>query len=82
MEDFRIELTVKQDKIYYFIVKFFIENKCPPTYRNIAEHFNFTVKGAVDHVAALKKKNWVKDYKKIIPNDIEIVFTEYQGEKA
>lgn len=77
-EDFRPQLTDKQDRIYTFIIEYFLEKKCPPTYRQIAENFKITAQGAYDHIQALKKKGWIRDYKKIIPMVINTSFEKYK----
>jgi repressor LexA len=49
------ELTPRQQEVLDFIRKC-INAHYPPTVREIAEHFGMSVKGAYDHLAALKKK--------------------------
>lgn len=50
------ELTERQQLVLNFIAHFIAEHNYPPTFRQIAEYFEITVKAAYDHVAALKKK--------------------------
>jgi repressor LexA len=50
------ELTERQKVILSFIEHFIREHNYPPTIREIADHFEISVKGAHDHVTALKKK--------------------------
>jgi repressor LexA len=50
------ELTYRQKEVLSFIDHFKREHSYSPTIREIAEHFEISVKGAHDHVTALKKK--------------------------
>jgi repressor LexA len=50
------ELTDRQKEVLNFIDRFKREHSYSPTIREIAEHFRISVKGAHDHVTALKKK--------------------------
>jgi len=54
------ELTKRQKEVLSFIAAHINKHSYPPTIRDIAEHFKFSVKGAYDHVAALKRKNFLK----------------------
>jgi len=54
------ELTKRQKEVLSFIANHINKHSYPPTIREIAEHFTISVKGAYDHVAALKKKNCLK----------------------
>jgi len=54
------ELTKRQKEVLSFIAKHINKHSYPPTIREIAEHFSVSVKGAYDHVAALKRKNYLK----------------------
>jgi repressor LexA len=49
-------LTERQNKVLSFIAEHINTHLYPPTIREIAEHFSISVKGAHDHVTALKKK--------------------------
>jgi len=53
------DLTDRQTEIFEFICNFIFDEKKPPTYRDIADGFGVGVKGAVDHVEALRKKGWI-----------------------
>lgn len=48
------ELTPRQQEIFNYINDNMVY--VPPTFRDIARHFNMTVKGAYDHVKAIEKK--------------------------
>jgi repressor LexA len=50
------EPTQKQREVLFFITEYINAHAYPPTIREIADHFEVSVKGAYDHVAALKKK--------------------------
>ena len=54
------ELTKRQKEVLSFIANHINKHSYPPTIRDIAEHFTISVKGAYDHVAALKRKNFLK----------------------
>jgi repressor LexA len=54
------ELTKRQKEVLSFISNHINKHSYPPTIREIAEHFSISVKGAYDHVAALKRKNCLK----------------------
>jgi repressor LexA len=54
------ELTQRQKEIRSFIAGYINEHNYPPTIREIADFFSISVKGAHDHVTALKKKNSLK----------------------
>jgi repressor LexA len=50
------DLTERQREVLTFISNYVKEHTYPPTIREIAEKFAMSVKGAHDHVTALKKK--------------------------
>jgi repressor LexA len=54
------ELTKRQKEVLSFIVGYIKKHSYPPTIRDIADHFTMSVKGAYDHVAALRRKNYLK----------------------
>jgi repressor LexA len=54
------ELTKRQKEVLSFIAGYIKAHSYPPTIRDIAEHFSISVKGAYDHVTALKRKNCLK----------------------
>ncbi|GHT97545.1 LexA repressor [Spirochaetia bacterium] len=53
------ELTQRQQKVLVFITEYINAHEYAPTIREIADHFEVSVKGAYDHVAALKKKGHI-----------------------
>jgi repressor LexA len=57
------ELTDRQQEVLTFIIKYINSHNYPPTIREVAEHFEMSIKGAHDHITALKKKNYVKNDK-------------------
>jgi repressor LexA len=54
------ELTEKQRRVLNFIARFINDHSYPPTFRQIAEHFEITVKAAYNHVLALKRKQKIR----------------------
>ncbi|MDR1318097.1 MAG: transcriptional repressor LexA [Treponema sp.] len=58
------ELTGRQKEVLSFIAKFIRAHSYPPTIREIAESFSISVKGAHDHITALKKKGFLRQVDK------------------
>jgi repressor LexA len=54
------ELTQRQREVLTFIIDYLKKHTFPPTIREIADFFAISVKGAYDHVAALKKKGYIR----------------------
>jgi len=54
------ELTVRQKEILSFIADFLRKHSYPPTIREVAENYSISVKGAHDHITALRKKGFLK----------------------
>jgi repressor LexA len=54
------ELTERQKEVLTFIAAFIKGHSYPPTVREIADNFSISVKGAHDHITALKRKNCLK----------------------
>ncbi|MDR1375015.1 MAG: transcriptional repressor LexA [Treponema sp.] len=54
------ELTHRQGEVLTFIKECIKTHAYPPTIREVADFFEISVKGAYDHVEALKKKGYVK----------------------
>ena len=54
------ELTARQKEVLSFITGYIKNHSYPPTIREIADHFSISVKGAYDHITALKRKNCLK----------------------
>ena len=54
------ELTKRQKAVLDFIIDYIQENQRPPTVREIAEEFGFTVKGAYDYLRVLERKGWIE----------------------
>ncbi|MDR0442205.1 MAG: transcriptional repressor LexA [Treponema sp.] len=50
------ELTERQKEVLSFIAGYVNNHSYPPTIREIAVHFSISVKGAHDHITALKRK--------------------------
>jgi repressor LexA len=53
-------LTQRQHEVFDFIREFIRLNRYPPTIREIATNFRFSVKGSYDHVKALEKKGFLR----------------------
>ena len=54
------ELTQRQREVLTFIKSYINTHTYPPTIREVAENFSISVKGAYDHLYALKKKGQLK----------------------
>ena len=54
------ELTERQKEVLAFITEHINGHSYPPTIREIADFFSVSVKGAHDHVTALRKKGWIR----------------------
>jgi repressor LexA len=54
------ELTERQKEVLSFTAKHINRHSYPPTVREIAEYFSMSVKGAHDHVTALRRKNCLR----------------------
>jgi repressor LexA len=53
-------LTSRQREVFDFIRSFIRTKRYPPTIREIAVNFGFSVKGSYDHVKALQKKGFIR----------------------
>ncbi|MCL2720610.1 MAG: transcriptional repressor LexA [Treponema sp.] len=58
------ELTIRQKQVLNFIADYIKKNSYPPTIREIADNFSISVKGAHDHITALRKKGHLKHTEK------------------
>jgi len=65
------ELTERQKEVLSYIADYKNKHSYPPTIREIAEYFSMSVKGAHDHITALKRKGWIKHEDKR-PRTLEI----------
>jgi len=54
------EPTERQQEVLRFISGFIRSHSYPPTIREVAEYFSISVRGAYDHVSALKRKGLLK----------------------
>jgi len=59
------ELTERQKEVLSFISGYIKKHSYSPTVREIADHFSISVKGAHDHITALRKKNAIKQAEKL-----------------
>jgi repressor LexA len=58
------ELTARQKEVLSFIASYLKKNSYPPTIREVADHYSISVKGAHDHITALRKKGYLKQVDK------------------
>ncbi|MDR1868379.1 MAG: transcriptional repressor LexA [Treponema sp.] len=54
------DLTGRQKEILSFIAGYLKDHSYPPTIREIADHYSISVKGAYDHITALRRKGFLK----------------------
>jgi repressor LexA len=59
------ELTGRQREVLSFIEEYIQTHTYPPTIRELADHFSISVKGAHDHITALKKKGLIRQESKL-----------------
>ena len=71
------EPTKRQLEVLSFITEYLDDHAYPPTIRELADHFSISVKGAQDHVTALKKKGLLKQGDKK-SRTMELVKTRYE----
>jgi len=71
------EPTKRQLEVLSFITEYLDDHAYPPTIRELADHFFISVKGAQDHVTALKKKGLLKQGDKK-SRTMELVKTRYE----
>lgn len=57
-------MTDRQKQLYNFIASYIKKHSYPPTIREIAENYSISVKGAHDHITALRKKGFLKQIDK------------------
>jgi len=69
------ELTLRQNETLSFIAGYLEEHSYPPTIREIADNFSISVKGAHDHVTALRRKGYLKQNGKR-PRTMELTQTK------
>jgi len=53
------ELTERQKNVLSFITDYVKKHSYPPTIREVADHYSISVKGAHDHITALRRKGYV-----------------------
>jgi repressor LexA len=73
-------LTERQREVFEFIRSFIRSHRYPPTIREIATYFNFSVKGSYDHLKALERKGFLRCHENR-SRAIEIT-EEPEGEKG
>ena len=70
------ELTKRQNEVLAFIAAYIKNHSYPPTIREIADHFSISVKGAHDHITAVKRKGYIKQNSKQ-PRTMKLTHTEH-----
>jgi len=55
-----MELTSRQREIFDFIKKFIKERSCPPSVREIGEHFQIYPRAVFDHLKAIERKGYLR----------------------
>jgi len=75
------EPTERQKEVLDFIAEYISSHAYPPTIREVADFFSISVKGANDHLAALKKKGLLKQGDKK-SRTIKLVKDEEEGENV
>ena len=53
-------LTVRQREVLEFINGYIEQHRYAPAIRDLAEHFSISIRGAYDHLKALRKKGYVR----------------------
>ena len=73
------EATERQREVLDFIAKYVHTHTYSPTIREVADHFSISVKGAHDHLTALRKKGLLKQGDKK-PRTMELVKNKEEEE--
>jgi len=73
------EPTERQRKVLDFIAGYISTHAYPPTIREVADFFSISVKGAHDHLTALRKKGFLKQGDKK-SRTLELVRTGEEGD--
>ena len=85
------ELTNRQKQVLDFIAGYIKKHSYPPAIREIADYFSISVKGAHDHITALRKKGHLKQTDKrprtmglthVKPDDSEMINIPILGKVA
>jgi repressor LexA len=71
------ELTERQKDVLSFIADYLKSHSYPPTIREIADYYSISVKGAHDHITALKKKGYIRQADKR-PRTMELTGTRLE----
>ncbi|MCL1815215.1 MAG: transcriptional repressor LexA [Treponema sp.] len=66
------EPTKRQREVLTFIIDFIHSHAYPPSVREVADYFSISVKGAFDHLTALKRKGKI-NYKDRQSRTIEVI---------
>jgi len=69
------ELTARQKEVLSFISGYIKKHSYSPTVREIADHYSISVKGAHDHITALRRKGFLKQTSKR-PRTLGLIHTK------
>ncbi|MCL2599684.1 MAG: transcriptional repressor LexA [Treponema sp.] len=75
------KLTDRQKEVLSFIADHIKRHCYPPSIREIAEHFGISMKGAHDHITALRRKNCLEQNGRC-PRTLKLTQPEEADEKA
>ena len=75
------ELTERQKEVLSFIADYQRNHSYPPTIREVAENYSISVKGAHDHITALKKKGYIRQVDKR-PRTMELTGARFDDNSA
>lgn len=76
-----VALTDRQKEVLSFISGFISKHSYPPTIREIADNYSMSVKGAHDHISALKRKGYIKQEENK-PRTIELALGREENSQA
>ena len=65
-------LTRRQAAVFEFVCRFIIENAFSPTFKEIGDYFQFSAKGASDHIRSIVKKGYLT-YSSYSPRSLRIL---------
>jgi len=74
------KLTDRQKEVLSFVAVHIEERAYSPSIREIAEHFGISMKGAHDHVTALRKKNYLEQNGRC-PRTLKLIVSGEEPEK-
>lgn len=75
----RDDLTKAQKYIFLYIVRFYLNNKRSPSYRDISVLSDRSVKTVHDCAVILVRKGWLRKISGLHPIDIDIIYRPYNA---